>query len=89
MPVVRGVVGPSTREVDVRVQGHLHSRTRERRLQQKEPVHINVATMVRATESSLQRAQAHEDLVISLQPNRLELETVVFVEPYRYHVLRV
>ena len=88
MPVVRGVVGPSTREVDVRVQGHLHSRTRER-LQQKEPVHINVATMVRATESSLQRAQAHEDLVISLQPNRLKLETVVFVEPYRYHVLRV
>jgi hypothetical protein len=67
----------------------IESHAGKRRLQQKEPVHINVATTVRATESALQRTQAHEDLVISLQPNRLELETVVFVEPYRYHVLRV
>ena len=37
----------------------------------------------------LRRAQAHEDLVVGLQPNLLELETVAFVELYRCRILRL
>jgi hypothetical protein len=73
------------------INRHHHSRkgkfapsyAQEWGLEQLEPVYLNVATTVRATGRSSQRAQAHEDLVISLQPNQLEFETEAFVKPYR------